>query len=85
MLAVGSRGSHLPFERFCYLSSWVTCHPPHKHGAGGEAGLDAGHPSKQQVVLGYSVTSSKEVNTDVTFHIKFSRDNISAIGQLSMC
>ena len=66
MLAVGSQEAHLPFDRFCFSSSWVTCHPPQQHRAGGRAGVDTDHSSMRQVVLGYNVTSSRVLNPDLT-------------------
>ena len=58
--------AHLPFDRFCFSSCWVTCHPPRQHRAGGRAGVDTDHSSMQQVVLCYNVTSSRVLNPDLT-------------------
>ena len=58
-MAVGSQGAHPPFDRSCFWSCWVTCHPPHHQcRASRGAGLDAGHPSVRQIELGYTVTGS---------------------------
>ena len=45
--------AHPPFDRSCFYSCWVSCHPPHQKEPGGGAGLDADNPSMWQVVLGY--------------------------------
>ena len=66
MLAIGSQEAHLPFDRFCFSSCRVTCHPPQQHRAGGRAGVDTDHSSMRQVVLGYNVTSSRVLNPDLT-------------------
>ena len=66
MLAIGSQEAHLPFDRFCFSSCWVTCHSPRQHIAGGRAGVDTDHLSMRQVVLGYNVTSSRVLNPDLT-------------------
>ena len=58
--------AHLPFDRFCFSSCWVTCHPPQQHRAGGRAGVDTDHSSMRQVLLGYNVTSSRVLNPDLT-------------------